>query len=148
MPSPFGDLSPPIDEGGTNPKLVQLAVRPFNDDTRLCRLLWGKASPFRTPPFRTTFPSQAGRLSLPACEGRNERYGLGRKAEGFPQSGAAEPHPTVARLHKQPTLCSGAQPALPPLLLMVSRQHRSAGLLSWPQFFHPRRKESTPPWGP
>src|SRR5208337_325127 len=48
------------------------------------RLSEGRASP-------TTSSEQAGRLSLPACSEEDGGSDVGRKAGGFPHSGAAEP---------------------------------------------------------
>jgi hypothetical protein len=59
--------------------LVQITLDPADGNLRLRRLLCGKASPFR---------------------GAEEEEGcsLGRKARGFPQSGAAKPHSEVELL--------------------------------------------------
>jgi hypothetical protein len=51
-----------------------------------------KGSAFPKDASWTTSSTQVGRLSLPACVEEDESCGLGRKAGGFPQNGAAELH--------------------------------------------------------
>jgi len=72
-------------------RLVQIALDPVGDDLRLRRLSCGKALPSRRASRRTS-SEQAGRLSLPACSEEDRGCEIGRKARGFPQVGAAEPH--------------------------------------------------------
>jgi hypothetical protein len=76
---------------GASPALVQITLHLVGDDQRLRRLTCGKASPVRRACIVINLLVQAGRLSLPDCTEEDEGYGIGGKAGGFPQVGAAEP---------------------------------------------------------
>jgi hypothetical protein len=81
----MGAVPQPTDDA----KLVQIALDQGKRDQRLRRLLCGKASPFRTTDLMNNLRRAARRPT--DCAEEKGGFGLGRKAAGFPQSGAAEP---------------------------------------------------------